>query len=312
LSYIPSIIEKMELKGQMEQNPGFSRDRALDLGLLLLLGAMWGSSYLFIKVGVGEIPAFTFVATRLTLAAIVMWVLLLVLRYRVPRRWDLWRSYAVMGLLSGAVPYSLITWGEQYIPSGLAALLQSTMPIFTVILAHFFAEGERMKPVKVLGVGLGFIGVAVLMVPELRQGMQFNLLGQLAIVGSSLSYAAASVFARNRLREQPPLVSTMGQITTGALFMLPLSLLVDRPFGLLPSAAALGSLLGIAILGTVVAYIIYYALIVRTSATFVSTVTYIIPVFGLFLGAVVLGEALGVTVLVSLGLILLGVLLVRR
>jgi drug/metabolite transporter (DMT)-like permease len=230
----------------------------------------------------------------------------------VPRSRKLWGIYAVMGFLNGALPYSLIVWSEQTISSGLASLLQATMPIFTVILAHFLTRDERLTWIKVLGVLIGFVGVGLLMISDLRQGLHANLWGEVAMVVSSVSYAMAGIVARNHLRGQPPLVSTTGQLTMGTVWTLPLCLVVDRPFHLSPSPAALGSWLALTLLGTVVAYLIYYALIGRTGATFVSTVTYIIPVNGLFLGAVVLGEPLTATLLASLALILLGVLLVRR
>jgi drug/metabolite transporter (DMT)-like permease len=149
------------------------------------------------------------------------------------------------------------------------------------------------------------------MLPDLRDGLHADLLGQFAIVGASVSYAAAAIFARNRLRGEAPLSSTMGQMTMGALFTIPLSLIIDRPFPLSPSAQAVLSWLGLTILGTVLAYIIYYALIDRTSATFVSTVTYIIPIVGLTLGALVLDEPVTANLLISAALIIAGVLLIR-
>ncbi len=186
------------------------------------------------------------------------------------------------------------------------------MPIFTVILALLLADDERLTPLKILGVVIGFVGVGILLLPDLRQGLQASLLGQLAIIASSISYAGAAIFARKWLRGQPPLMSTTGQLTTGLVFMLPISLLSGQPFHGLPSLPAMASWLALTVLGTVFAYIIYYKLIEWTSATFVSTVTYIIPVFGLVLGALVLGETVTVNLLLSLGLILLGILLVRR
>jgi drug/metabolite transporter (DMT)-like permease len=155
------------------------------------------------------------------------------------------------------------------------------------------------------------VGVAILMLPDLRQGLRANLLGQLAIVGSSLCYAGSAIYIRSRLRGQPALVSAAGQLTMGMAYMLPASLLIDRPFDLSPSLPVLASWLVLTILGTVVAYVIYFTIIERSSATFVTTVTYIIPVNGLLLGALVLNERLTVSVLASLVLILLGVLLVR-
>jgi drug/metabolite transporter (DMT)-like permease len=301
----------------MERVSGILNGRYQDLIWLLALGALWGSSYLFIKIAVAEVPALTLVAGRLLLSTAILWVLLFTTRHAVPRGRALWTAFAVMGLLSGAVPWTLITWSENYISSGLAALLQATMPIFTVVLAHYLADGERLTPVKLLGVAVGFAGVVILLLPDLRQGdllqgFRGNLGGQLAMVASSVSYAGAAIFARSRLRGQPALVSTTGQLTMGLVYMLPLALLVDRPLVLVPSLPALASWLALAIFGTVLAYIIYYGLITRTSATFTSTVTYIIPVNGLLLGMLVLGEPLTPTLLVSLGLILLGVLLVRR
>jgi drug/metabolite transporter (DMT)-like permease len=283
----------------------------MNLLLLLLLGMLWGSSYLFIKVIVAEVPVTTLVTGRLALSAIILWLLLLGTRRQVPRGWSLWKNYAVMGLLNGTVPYVLISWGEQYIPSSLAALLQATMPLFTVLLAAVTASDEGLKASKVAGVVVGFVGVGILMLPDLHQGLQVSILGQLAIVGSSLSYAGAGIFARRYLRSQPPLASTAGQLTMGALFTFPLSLMLDWPLSLSPSLPAIASWLALSILGTVVAYVIYYILIERTSATFVSTVTYIIPINGLILGAVVLGEVITPGVLASSALILLGVLLVR-
>ena len=291
---------------------GLTSGRYTSLILLLVLGALWGSSYLFIKVGVGEVPPLTLVAGRLFLSTVLLWILLLASGQPAPRRRAQWGTYAVVGFLSGVLPYTLVAWGEQYISSSLAALLQSTMPMFTVVLAHFLGSDERLTGIKILGVIVGFVGVGILLLPDLRQGVQTNVLGQLAVVGSSASYAASTVFARSRMRGQPPLVSTTGQITMALVFTLPLSLLIDRPFDLSPSWAAVGAWIGLAILGTVLAYVIYYALIDRESATFVSTVTYIIPISGLILGALVLGEPLSLNLFLSLALILVGVLLVRR
>jgi drug/metabolite transporter (DMT)-like permease len=283
----------------------------MSLLLLLILGTIWGSSYLFIKVIVAEVPVLTLVAGRLTLATMIMWGILRARGLSLPRSRRMWGAYAVLGFLGMAVPYSLISWGEQYIPSGLASLLQATTPIFTVILAHFLTNDERVTMVKMIGVVIGFVGVGTLILPGLRQGLQANLLGQLAIVGSSLCYAGAAIYIRSRLRGQPPLVSATGQLTMGMAYMLPASLLIDRPFELSPSLLALASWMVLTILGTVVAYVIYFTIIERTSATFVTMVTYIIPINGLMLGALVLNESLNVTMLGSLVMILAGVLLVR-
>lgn len=283
----------------------------MNLLLLFVLGAIWGTSFLFIKIVVGEVPPMTLVAGRLGLAALAMWTLLRFRGVPFPRERRLWKTYAVVGLLNGALPFSLISWGEQYIPSGLAALLQSTTPIFTIIFAHYLTSDDRFTAKKALGILLGFAGVGLLMWPELREGVRASLWGQLAVVGSSASYAVASIYARKRLHDQSPLVSAAGQFTMGFAYILPMSLLIERPFPLSLSGAAIASWVTLALLGTVVAYAIYYVLLQRTSATFTTTVTYIVPINGLILGALVLGERISPNLLFSLGLILCGVLLVR-
>jgi len=201
----------------------------LNLLVLLLLGTIWGSSYLFIKVAVVEIPPKTVVVGRLVLASLVLWVIMAVSRQSMPRHRSWRRHYAVMGFLSGELPYVLISWGEPYIPSGLAALLQPTMPIFTVLIAHRAISDEPLRPASALGVAVGFAGVAVLILPDLLLGLQGSLWGQLAIVASSASYAGAAVYARIRLRGQAPMASTTGQLTMGAMLTLPLALVFDRP-----------------------------------------------------------------------------------
>jgi drug/metabolite transporter (DMT)-like permease len=283
---------------------------------LIILGTLWGSSYLFIKITVAEVPALVLVSGRLVVASIVMWIALRVLSIPVPRSWQTWRSYVLLGFFGAAAPYTLITWGEQYIPSGLASLLQATTPIFAVLLARFWTSDERITFGKVAGVILGFVGVVLLMVPDLRSGLvdvgtRFTLLGQLAVVGSSLCYAWTAIYARSRVQGQHPLVSATGQLSMGAVFTLLAALLSGGSFNLVLTPRAWASWAGLIFLGTILAYGIYFTLIQRGGATFATMVTYVIPVNGLILGALVLGERPSPIVVVSLVLILAGVLLVR-
>jgi drug/metabolite transporter (DMT)-like permease len=283
----------------------------MNIFLLLILSALWGSSYLFIKIIVAEVPALTLVAGRLIVAALLMGMILRVRRVRMPRDPRTWVQFAFLGLVGAALPYSLISWGEQYISSGLASLLQATTPFFTIIVAHLTIDQERVTLHKIAGIVVGFVGVGLLMLPDIRQGQQSGLWGQLAVVLSSMCYAVSVTFTRRWQRGQSPLITATGQLTTSAIMMLSLSLLIDRPFDLSPSWPALASWVGLTLLGTVLAYIIYFTLIAQTSATFASLVTYVIPINGLILGAVVLGERLDLTVLGSLVLVLLGVALAQ-
>lgn len=284
----------------------------MNLALLFLLGAIWGTSFLFIKIVVTEIGPLTLVAGRLGLASLLMWALLRVRGVRLARERRIWSTYAVIGLLNGALPFSLISWGEQFIPSGWAALLQSTTPIFTILLAHMLTHDDRLTWWKAVGVAVGFGGVGLLMWPEIRQGLSASVWGMLAIVGSSVCYALASIYARRRLAGQNPMASAAGQFTMGFAYMLPLAFLLERPLQIAPSARAIWSWVTLAVLGTVIAYVIYYTLLDRTSATFTTMVTYIVPINGLILGTLVLSEPMSPMILLSLGLVLVGVLMVRR
>jgi drug/metabolite transporter (DMT)-like permease len=284
----------------------------MNLVLLLLLGTIWGTSFLFIKIIVSEVPPMTLVAGRLGVAALLMWVIVRLRRTQIRQDRTLWRTFAVVGLLNGALPYYLISWGEQYIPSGWAALLQATTPIFTILLAHFITEDDRITPQKLAGVVLGFGGVGILMWPELQSGLGAPVLGMLAIVGSSLSYAFASIYARSRLSDQSPMIAAAGQFTMGFGYILPLALVIEAPWTITPSTRAILSWVTLSLLGTVIAYTIYYELLNRTNATFTTMVTYIVPINGLLLGAIVLDETLSPALLLSLGLVLGGVLLVRQ
>ena len=284
----------------------------MNLVWLFILGSIWGTSFLFIKVVVSEIGPFTLVAGRLGLAALSMALLLRARRIPFPRERRVWGNFAVVGLLNGALPFTLISWGEQYIPSGWAALLQATTPIFTILFAHVLTRDDHIDLRKALGVVVGFAGVGLLMWPELRVGLNASVWGMLAIVGSSASYALASIFARSRLQGQPPMASAAGQFTMGFLYILPLAFILERPFAIAPSGQALASWVTLSLMGTVVAYVIYFALLARTSATFTTMVTYIVPINGLVLGALVLNEHLSPMLMISLALVFAGVLMVRR
>ena len=283
----------------------------MNLILLCSLGAIWGTSFLFIKIIVQEVPPLTLVAGRTGFAALVLWGIILLRKLPIPKESKVWRAFAVVGVLNGALPYTLISWGEQYIPSGWAALLQATTPIFTIMAAHYLTLDDRITMKKGTGVILGFVGVGLLMLPELQAGNLGSTWGMLAIVGSSVSYALSSIYARKHLQGISPTLISAGQLTFGFAYILPLSLLIDRPFALTLSSKVILSWITLTLLGTVVAYNIFYRLLERTNATFTVSVTYIVPIFGLILGALVLNESLNPIIIISLVCILAGVLLVR-
>jgi len=283
-----------------------------NLLLLMLLAAMWGPSFLFIKVAVGEIPPLTLVLGRVAVGATFLLVALLAARRSLPRERTLWRRLAVLALLQNALPWILLSWGEQYIDSALASILNGTTPIFTIVLAHFLVPGDRMTASKLLGVLLGFVGLFLLILPSLAGGVRASTWGLLAVVVASALYGVAIVYSRNHLRGLPPLVAPATQLSLATLYMLPVALLIDRPWQLAaPSPAAAGSLVALGILGTGMAFIVYYRLLETANATYLSMVTYVIPVFGVILGVLVLGEQLTWYALVGFALILLGVMVVN-
>jgi drug/metabolite transporter (DMT)-like permease len=274
--------------------------------LLLLLSLLWGGSFFFSKVALAELRPFTVVLGRVALAALALNLVVLVSRRRMPASWRMWGFFAVMGLINNLVPFSLIFYGQTQIASGLASILNATTPLWTVLLAHGLTPDERLTPWRLAGVLFGLAGVAVMIGPDALGGLGSNVLAQLAVLGAAVSYACAGLFGR-RFRETPPLVTAAGQVTSTTVMMLPLALVVDRPWErALPGAATWGALAGLALLSTALAYIIYFRLLASAGATNLLLVTFLIPVSALLLGTGLLGERLEARHLAGMALIGLG------
>lgn len=284
--------------------------------LLILLSVLWGGAFLFGKVAVAELRPFTVVLGRVGLGAVALWIIVRAAGLRLPTAPRDWKAFFVMGLLNNIVPFSLIFWGQTQIASGLAAILNATTPLFGVVLAHLLTPDERMTGARLTGVLLGVAGVAAIIGPAALEGAALEgtvsggtgltLLAQLAVLGAALSYGCAGIFGR-RFRGTPPLVTAAGQVTASALMILPLALLVDRPWeDAVPGMATWGALAGLALLGTAGAYVLYFRILATAGATNVLLVTLLIPVSALLLGAVVLGEAVEPRHLAGMALIGLG------
>lgn len=282
------------------------------LGLLVLLAGLWGPSFLFIRLAVHEVPPITLVAGRMVGATALLYALLRLRGGRLPREPRVWAHFAWLAFIGTAVPFVLVGWGEQYIDSALASILNGTVPLFTLLLAHFWTKDDRLTRVKVIGVALGLLGAVVLIAPTLQGGMRLGALGLVACTVSSLCYGIAGVHARVHLRGLPPLVAPTMQFALCALYLVPVSLIVDRPW-------ALGSLsftawfawAGLVVLGTVAAFVVYYRLLEIATASYISMVTYLIPVVGVILGVTVAGERLEWNAYAGCAAILLGVLVIN-
>jgi drug/metabolite transporter (DMT)-like permease len=268
-------------------------------GLLLALAVLWGGSFFFSKIAVGELPPLTVVLCRVTLAALVLDAIVLLGGWRLPRDPRVWGALFVMGLLNNVVPFSLIFWGQTRIASGLASILNATTPLFTVLVAHAVTGDEKLTPARLLGVVAGIVGVAVMIGPDSLAGGG-QTLAKVAVLGAALSYAFASLWGR-RFRALSPTVTAAGQLTTSAIVMAPLALLVDRPWTLPPpSALALGAIAALAVLSTALAYLLYFRILSRAGATNVTLVTLLIPPSALLLGALFLRERIAPRELVGL------------
>lgn len=276
--------------------------------LLLLLSLLWGSSFLFAKIAVAEVPPLTLVLLRVGLAAAALWLVLLATGQRIPADARVWLALLAMGALNNLIPFSLIFWGQTHIASGLASILNATTPLWTVLLAHKLTRDEQLTPGRLLGVLIGLLGVAVMIGPAALAGLGLDVQAQLAVLAAAVSYALASIFGRRfRALGVPPLATAAGQVTATTLLILPLVLLVDHPWQLAPpSHGAWAAILSLALLCTALAYVLYFRILAAAGATNLMLVTFLIPVSAVLLGAVVLGERLDPRQLAGMTLIATG------
>lgn len=275
-----------------------------------LLTFIWGSSFLFIRIGVEELSTFQLVFIRTAIAAVGLNIVVALRGQRLPTDASGVRDVVFLGLVNTVAPFALITWGERSIESGLAALLQATAALFTLVLAHFMFADERITPRKVLGLLFGFGGVLVLASRSLEGQVaapgRDHLVGQLAIVLASLCYAVGGTYSRRAIqRRLTPLVVAAGTMTVTAVITGVLAYLAPLAGGAAPTplgtvtASALASVLTLGVLNTFVAYLIFYSIIETLGAARASMVTYAIPAVGLGLGTVFLDEPFDTRLLIG-------------
>ncbi|MDD1781160.1 DMT family transporter [Enterovibrio sp. ZSDZ35] len=275
--------------------------------LLILLSMLWGGSFFFVGVAVGELPALTITFLRVSIAAIALWSFAFAIGIRPNLSRQVWLAFFGMGMLNNVIPFVLIVWGQTQIASGLASILNAATPIFAVIVAGLLLPDEKPTPLKIIGVMIGFTGVVVMIgVPAL--GGTGTLLAQLAIVGATVSYAFAGVFGRRfKTMKINPIIVAAGQVTASSIVMLPMTLYVDGVIGVGEvNTPVWASVFALAILSTAVAYVLYFKILEVAGATNVLLVTLLVPVSAVFLGTVFLGESLDVIHIVGMLLIALG------
>ncbi len=279
---------------------------------LLLLASLWGPSFLFIKVAGRDIPPLTMTAARVSIAAVLLYFVLKLQGGKLSHIQKMWKHFALAGFVGNALPFTLFNWGEIHIDSGLASILNGTTPLFTILIAHFFTQDDRLTPKKIIGSVIGFSGLVLLVAPALMDGIKAGSLGLLAVTTAALCYGANIVYTRKFFRGMPKYVAPIGQLGFAALIMLPLSLIVEKPYELaLPSWPALGSLVALAIFGTSIAFVVYYRIMEFTPASALSMVTYLVPIFGIILGVTLLNEQLAWNAYIGCAFILFGVMIVN-
>lgn len=261
--------------------------------MLIALSILWGATFLFVGIAVAELPPFTIVLVRVGLAALALNAVIVIAGRRRPFGRRVATAFVVMALINNVVPFSLLVWGQTQIASGLAGILNATTPLFTVFVAHVFTLDERLSAERLVGVLAGLGGVALLVGPSMLAG-DASLMAQLACLGAAFSYALAGVFGRRfRHLGVTPLETAAGQVGASSLILLPIALVVDRPWTLaLPSAETIGALIGLALLSTALAYVLFFRILAAAGATNLLLVTFLIPPTAVALGALVLGERL--------------------
>lgn len=282
-----------------------------DYLLLAALALMWGAAFLLIKIAVATVPPFTIVASRLLIGTVLMLAYVLAMGDRLPSTPGTWILFAFIGLLGNVIPFALIGWAEMRIDSSLAAIIVATVPLFTVILAHVFIDDEPLSLRRLLGVCLGLVGVVVLVGWDALAGLGATVLSQLAIVGAALSYACTNILARRAVTGSSGSASAAALVCALAL-SLPFSVGLDQPWEIRPSSESVWAIIGLGVMSTTLAYIVYFRLVRTVGATFVSFVNYLIPPIGVGLGIVIAGETPTVRSLIALLIILAGIAATRR
>tara|TARA_R100000306_G_scaffold54193_2_gene51227 strand:- start:8005 stop:8889 length:885 start_codon:yes stop_codon:yes gene_type:complete len=275
--------------------PAINRSMGLvEWSLLIALSVLWGGSFFFVEVAIDAFGPLTIVAFRVGLAAIVLNLIVIATGARIGLDRRLWLAFLGMGCLNNIVPFTLIVWGQTHIASGLAAILNASTPFFTVVAAHFLTSDEKMTGARLVGVVFGLAGVVYIVGPGTLQGLGANTLAQFAVLGAAMSYAFAGIYGRRfRSLGSSPLVTAAGQVTASALVLLPFALIIEQPWTLpAPGVEVWGAVVGLALLSTALAYVLYFRILATAGATNLLLVTFLIPISATLLGTTILDEPL--------------------
>lgn len=282
---------------------------------IFILAMFWGPSFLFSKIAVEDITPVTLAALRISIGAALLYVILKLKKISIPNDLRLWKHCFIFGVFANSLPFILFNYSLLTIPTSLSAIINGTTPVLTILLANLFLEDESITWQRGIGIIIGSSGFLVLFLPSLFGiPMEFNIKGIFLTFLASNCYAIAMVYAKRYLNNVPPLIVPLMQLSSSICYLLPLAFLLESPLESLQNASlpALASLLGLAVLGTTLAFSLYYRILVRQGPTALSMVTYLLPIVSTILGMVFLKEKIGLQFSIAAALILCGVLVVNK
>lgn len=293
------------------QPVGLRKATLFDVSKLLFIGALWGASFIFMSLALASYGPISIAAWRIVLAAVVLLLISFFSGQALPKNFRDWKKLTLIGFLNSALPFSLISWGLQFISSAEAAVLMATGTFSALILSHFFSADERINPARTLGVLTGFCGVLVLVISALLETGLGAFKGQIAVMLSGVCYASSTVMAR-RIAHIPSLPAAAGIMLSASVYMMLLAWLFEYPFTLQVNQTSMLAVLFLGVFSTALALVIRLSIIRHNGAVFMSQVGYLVPLFGVFWSWLFLTNTIGPQTLIALGLILLGIMITRR
>jgi drug/metabolite transporter (DMT)-like permease len=273
---------------------------------LFVLSFIWGGSFLSIRIALDEIGPLTAVAHRTGWAMLILWSYVLLRRMALPRGWQIWGAFVVMGLLNNAIPFSLMAWGQLHIETGLTSILNASTAIFGVVTAAIFFADEQLTRRKVIGVLVGFIGVSTAIGIEAFKNFDVRSLGQLAVIAGTISYALAGIWARKTLGHLKPQVAAAGMLTGASFITIPMAYMIEGRMQFDLALSTWGAIGYYAIVATAIAYMLYYRVLAMAGSGNLMLCTLLVAPVAIVLGAVVLQEALPLRAYIGFGLLALG------
>lgn len=279
---------------------------AVNLALLVLLATLWGAAYTLVKVGVETIPPLTLISGRTLIAGAILLAIMRLRGIVMPRDPAVWKRFMIQACLNSVVPFTLIAYAERHVGAGLATILGSNAPIFAFLLALLFVRHERPTLRQSFGVAAGLTGICLVVGVDALNGLGQDVMAQLALVLSAVMFGAAALFGRN-FNGLDSTVPAAGSMICGAIILIPLSLVIDRPWTLTPSTASIVALIALAVFSTALAFVIYFRLIQTLGSVGATAQAYLRVPLGVGLGVVFLGETLSPTVWIGLVFVVVGI-----